>query len=161
MCSLIFCAWSLRRVMVVSLFQAVWALGNIAGDNAECRDYVLNCGILPSLKQWVCVCVCFTNVLMLATWWDWARCRYWSRLLPISRLLAKSNRLTTTRNAVWALSNLCRGKNPPPEFAKVSPVALMFFVQGFRHCLRLFCNRQEFNGCLMVVHSQNSLILIS
>ncbi|KAG7268706.1 hypothetical protein CRUP_021389 [Coryphaenoides rupestris] len=46
--------------------QAVWALGNIAGDNAECRDYVLNCGILPSLKQ----------------------------------LLAKSNRLTTTRNAV-------------------------------------------------------------
>lgn len=42
----------------------------------------------------------------------------------ISRLLAKSNRLTTTRNAVWALSNLCRGKNPPPDFAKVSPVVM-------------------------------------
>ena len=26
-----------------------------------------------------------------------------------------------TRNAVWCISNLCRGKNPPPEFAKVSP----------------------------------------
>ena len=57
MCSLTFSVWSPQRVTVVALFQAVWALGNIAGDNAECRDYVLNCGILPSLKQWVCVCV--------------------------------------------------------------------------------------------------------
>lgn len=35
------------------------------------------------------------------------------------RLLAKQNRLTMMRNAVWALSNLCRGKNPPPDFTKV------------------------------------------
>lgn len=31
--------------------QAVWALGNIAGDNAECRDYVLGEGILVPLLQ--------------------------------------------------------------------------------------------------------------
>ena len=33
--------------------QAVWALGNIAGDSPECRDYVLGEGILVPLLQWV------------------------------------------------------------------------------------------------------------
>ncbi|XP_071439856.1 importin subunit alpha-6 [Hetaerina americana] len=67
--------------------QAVWALGNIAGDSPECRDHVLDQGIL----------------------------------VPLLQLLSKSLRLSMTRNAVWALSNLCRGKNPPPNFPKVSP----------------------------------------
>lgn len=33
--------------------QAVWALGNIAGDSPECRDHVLDRGILTPLLQWV------------------------------------------------------------------------------------------------------------
>ena len=33
--------------------QAVWALGNIAGDSPECRDYVINEGILMHLLQYV------------------------------------------------------------------------------------------------------------
>lgn len=31
--------------------QAVWALGNIAGDSPECRDHVLGSGILVPLLQ--------------------------------------------------------------------------------------------------------------
>ncbi|KAI8773014.1 importin subunit alpha-7 [Biomphalaria glabrata] len=67
--------------------QAVWALGNIAGDSPECRDYVLNEGIL----------------------------------VPLLHLLSKCASLSMTKNAVWCLSNLCRGKNPPPDFSKVCP----------------------------------------
>lgn len=33
--------------------QAVWALGNIAGDSPECRDHVLANGILTPLLQYV------------------------------------------------------------------------------------------------------------
>ncbi len=29
--------------------QAVWALGNIAGDGPECRDFTVQCGIIQPL----------------------------------------------------------------------------------------------------------------
>ncbi|TDG49682.1 hypothetical protein AWZ03_003920 [Drosophila navojoa] len=65
--------------------QAVWALGNIAGDSPACRDHLLNSGIL----------------------------------LPLLHVLSTSDRITMVRNAVWTLSNLCRGKNPPADFSKI------------------------------------------
>lgn len=32
--------------------QAVWALGNIAGDSSECRDFVLDYGVMQPLLKY-------------------------------------------------------------------------------------------------------------
>jgi len=65
--------------------QAVWALGNIAGDSAACRDHLLSLDALPAL---------------------------------LNLIGTEGTPIGTKRNAVWSVSNLCRGK-PIPSYEKV------------------------------------------
>ena len=73
--------------------QAVWALGNIAGDSYQCRDQLLQQGVLV-------------------------------KLLPLT---SENVKPSLRRNAVWTISNLCRGK-PSAQFSAVSP-AIPFLAE--------------------------------
>lgn len=72
--------------------QAVWCIGNIAGDSYQHRDQCLDIGLLPLVVQ--------------------------------RTMHQANNRLSFVRNAVWTVSNLCRGK-PAPELEKVKPCFLL------------------------------------
>ncbi|CAH1101807.1 unnamed protein product [Psylliodes chrysocephalus] len=78
--------------------QAVWALGNIAGDGPVTRDMVLSNSVLPDLLQ----------------------------------LIKPTTSLSLLRNTVWAISNLCRNKNPSPNFELLQP-ALPYLSRLLNH----------------------------
>lgn len=99
--------------------QAVWALGNIAGDSSECRDYVLESGVMEPLLKLVKL----NFISQFYTYIPFTKFHL-KFIASLSQththsVLSTINRIPMIRNAVWTLSNLCRGKDPPADFSKV------------------------------------------
>uniref|UniRef100_G1PMS5 Importin subunit alpha-8 n=4 Tax=Myotis TaxID=9434 RepID=G1PMS5_MYOLU len=99
--------------------QAVWALGNIIGDGPQCRDYVINLGVVKPLLSFISPSIPIT-FLRNVTWVMVNLCRHKDppppmetiqEILPALCVLIHHTDVNILVDTVWALSYLTDAGN--------------------------------------------------